>query len=887
MDSGGRDRVTGSGGRRRGRLFERPVREDVRRELDSHLAMKVEELVTRGWSPAAALSEAERLFGDAAAIETECSAIAARQRRSLLLARWFETVLQDVRQGIRVLGRQRAFTVAAILTLGLGIGANVAVFSVIDSLLLAPLPYDDPSRLVTLTELNEQGVTIPVAEPNYMDWRSLSTSFVELSAYRGPFATPVLGGEAPVRRSVSIVTGEFFDVMRARALVGRIPEASEILAGDAGIAVVSESFWQSVLGGVRDLGSLSIEMGGYPFPVSAVLPAGFDFPSGTDVWVVQYPSAGGTRTSHNYEVVARLADGVTLEAAQSEMAAIGGRLAEEYAGSIDAVTVGVTRLSEALYGSYRTPLLLLLGASAIVLLVACSNLASAVLARSVVRRREVAVRASLGASRPRLVRQLLTENLLLSLVGGAAGLGLAFAVLVVLRAAAPAQVLGLRETSLSLPLLMFTLLLSVVAALLFGLAPALRSDDRSAATLLRGGDRGGTGRRGTVWSALVAAEVGLAFVLLVAAGLLIRNFREVISVDPGFDSNDVVTVNLYVPQSMYPDDTALIGLHASLVPALERVPGVTRVGIVSHLPMTGGVNGGVDIEGEALMAYGEYRVADAGYFGAMRIPLVRGRLFDESDRQGATEVAVVDAAFARQYFGDTDPVGRRIRNLRNDSFVYGTDNWVTIIGVVGAVRQRSYVQDVNPTVYVPASQRPWRARDGVLTLRTESGAGAVAAAIRSEVSRLAPQVPFEIGTARALAGRQLDDPRFAMLVIGGFGVIALALAAVGIHGVVAYSVERRRREMGVRIALGAVPHGVARRVVRDAMVPVVAGVVLGLVASLALRRFVESALVSVGPGDPLTLAGSIILLTGVALFACALPAVRVTRIDPISALRAE
>lgn len=881
------DREGRIGGGRKSRIFDLPVPEDVRRELASHLEMKVEELVELGWSRSAARSEAERLFGDAEEIEAECRAIAERQRRTVRRGRLFDTLWQDLRQGVRLLRRARGFSLLAVLTLGLGIGANVAVFSVIDSLLLAPLPYDEPSRLVTLAEVNDRGIAIPVAEPNYFDWRELSTSFAGLAAYRGPFGTSVLGGDTPVRRSTSIVTGEFFGVLRARPLLGRLPDASEVAPGMAGVAVVSESFWQGVLGGVRDLNAAQLDLGGVSFPVAAVLPTRFDFPSGTDIWVVRYPDAGGTRTSHNYQVVGRMTDGVTLEVAQSEMAAIGGRLARQYAGAIDAATVDVTKLSEDLYGSYRMPLLLLLAASAVVLLVACTNLASAVLARAVVRQREVAVRASLGASRSRLVRQFLTENLLLSLIGGAAGLGLAWGVLGLLRALAPARVLALRDVAMSVPVLLFALVVSVLSALLFGLAPALRSDDRSAAGLLRGGDRGGTNRRGPVWGTLVSLEVGLALVLLVASGLLIRSFRDLITVDPGFDADDVLTVDLFVPQSAYPDDASLIALHEALIPALESVPGVESAGIVSSLPLTGGVNGGVDMEGTAAMAYGEYRVADAGYFDAMRIPLVRGRLFDVTDRAGSPEVAIVDEVFAQQYFAGRDPVGQRIRNLRNDSFWYGRTEWITIVGVVGAVKQRGYQQPENATVYVPVSQRPRRARDGVLTIRVNGDASAVAAGVRSALTRLATQVPFEMGTARAQIGRQLEDRRFAMLVIGGFGAIALALAAVGIHGVVAYSVERRRREMGVRIALGAIPTDVARRVVVDAMIPVAVGLVGGLVVAAVLPRFVESTRVSLAPGDPLTLAGAVVVLAGVALVACALPARRVTRIDPIEALQAE
>lgn len=876
----------GRGGSGPERLFELPVPEDVRRELESHIAMKVEELVGLGWTQAAAKAEAERVFGDAATIEAECLAYAERQRRTVRRARLFDTLWQDVRQGVRVLRRHRAFTLVAILTLGLGIGANVAVFTMIDSLILAPLPYPEPSRLVMLHEVNARGGRMAVAEPNYLDWRELSSSFAEMSAYRGPFSTPVLGGEIPVRRAVSIVTGEFFDVLGAGALLGRLPASADIGRGTAAMAVVSQAFWQGVLGGATDLESLSLEMGGETLPVVAVLPAAFDFPVGTDVWVPRWPDAGGTRTSHNYEVVARLAAGATLETASAEMRAIGSQLARRHAGAIDAEAVEVASLSDDLYGSYRLPLLLLLAASGIVLLVACTNLASSVLARSVVRRREVAVRAALGGSRWRIVRQLFTENVLLSLAGGATGMGMAFGVLATLQALAPAEVLELREMSLSVPVLLFTLTASLAAALLFGLIPAMRADDRDAAGLLRGGDRGGTQRRGIVWGALVASEVGLALVLLVASGLLIRSFRQIIAVDPGFDADDVVTVNLYVPQSVYPDDASLVALHESLIPALSNQPAISAAGIVSSLPLTGGVNGGVDIEGENDMAYAEYRVADGGYFDALHIPLLRGRLFNATDVPGAPDVAIVDESFARANFAGGDAVGRRIRNLRNDAFVYGRD-WITIVGVVGAVRQRGVLQPATPTVYVAASQRPWRARDGVITLRSARGTGDAAAAARATVASLAPSVPFEVSTARNQIGRQLEDRRFAMLVIGAFGVIALALAAIGIHGVVAYSVERRRREMGVRIALGAVPGVVARNVVSDAMIPVGVGLGLGFVASFALRRFVESMLVAVTPSDPLTLIASVALLALVGLAACALPARRIIGIDPIEALRTD
>jgi putative ABC transport system permease protein len=877
----------GSGPGRSRRLFELPVAEDVRKEMAFHLEMKVDSLVSEGWTREAARAEAERLFGDAARFEAESRLIAKRQRRASGRRARADSLVQDLRFGARMLVRRPGFTVVAVLTLALGIGANTAVYDVIENVLLAPLPYPGQDRIVKLWEVTASGADNPVAEPNYFDWRSQSRSFEAMAAVRGPAETPILGGPEAVRRPVTLVSGEFFDVMRGVALKGRLPLADEVVAGAAPVAVVSHRFWAGVLGSEPDLSKLSVSAYGMSAPVSAVLPADFDYPSNTDVWVVLYPDAGGTRTSHNYEVIARLAAGVSLASGQREMETISGRLARSYAGAIDAVSVHVVRLADDMFGSYRRPLILLLCAAGAVLLVACTNLASSLLARASTREREVAVRVAVGAGRLRVIRQFLTESLLLAVLSSAAGLALAAGLLRVLQTLEPSGILRLRGLGIGTTTLVFTLLTALAATLLFGVVPALRSSRVSATSLLRGDSRGESNRRGRLWNGLVVVEVAMAFVLLITSGLLIRSFRAIVGVEQGFDATNVVGVDIFVPRETAANDTALALLETRLLDGMRSLPDVTAAGLVSLLPGTGRLNGQADIEGSDTEANAEYRVADEGFFEAMRIPLRQGRLFDATDQAGTEPVVVVDETFVSRYLPGQSAVGRRVRNLRNDSFHYDGDEWLTIVGVVGSVRPHGQARGADPTIYVLARQRSFRSRDATLTLRTRAGAAAITAGVRARMAELATGVPWEIENVASRIAAPLAGRRFAMMVVAGFGILTLLLAGVGIHGVVNGSVERRTREMGIRIALGAEPQGVALRIVRDAMVVVSVGIAIGLAGALAAARLLGGFLVSTPSTEPMTFATVTIVLALVALFASTLPARRVTRIDPITALRAE
>jgi len=854
--------------------------------MQFHLEMKVSELVTQGWSAESARAEAERQFGDAVAVAAECRTIVERQRRGAARWRRLDTLVHDVRYGARLLTRQPGFTIMAVLTLALGMGANTAVYSVLDSLVLAPLPYPSAHRIVSIWEQNADGSQAQVAEPNYLDWTAQARTFESMAAYRGPYPAPILGGAEPVRRPVTAVTEEFFRVLRVTPLIGRLPRPEDVRA-DVATAVVSRSFWETWLGGQRDLDHAAVEVAGSFLPVAAVLPDGFEFPGGTDIWIVRPPDVGGTRTSHNYRVIGRIADGIAESAARAEMRAIGEDLAQLHAGAIDAVSVGITPLAESLYGSYRRPLLLLLGASAVVLLVACTNLSSSMLARSAARERELAVRSAIGANRLRLVRQLLTETSLLALLGGVAGVGLAYGVLAGLRQVAPAAALQLRDVRIDPGVLAFTLLAVTVSALLVGLIPSLRARDTGIASLLRSGDRAGNAQRSRLWNGLVGVEIALALVLLITCGLLVRSFRAIVAVDPGFDAQDVLAVDIFIPSSVHATDTAVAQLETRLLDAFGQIPGVAGAGLVNALPGLYSLNGNVFVEGRADEVVAEYRVASEGYFEAMRIPLVRGRLFESGDDVTATTTAVVDEAFAAAAFGDADPIGRRVRNLRNDSWYYGPDAWVTIVGVVGRVQPFGLLQNAAPTIYVNYRQRAMRARDATLTLRLRDRRDGTVGDIRAAMRRWAPSVPFEIGTASAQIGAGMADRRFSLWVVTGFAFIALALAAVGIHSIVSWSVERRTREMGVRIALGALPRGVALGVVREAMAVVALGIVVGVPAALLAVRMIAGMLAGIPPNEPVTILVVVGVLSVVALLAAALPARRITRIDPILALRSE
>lgn len=798
------------------------------------------------------------------------------------------TVSQDLRFAIRTLLKNRGFTAAAVLTLAVGIGATTAIFSVVNGTLLRPPPYPEPDRLIVVAERGADGAEMPVAAPNFQDWRSQARSLEALAVYSSG-TVPVLGGGEPVRPDVASVSADFFRAIGVQAAVGRTFAEEETRPGGPPAAVVSHAFWETQMEGATRLEGRALQIYGMSYPVVGVMPPGFQFPGKAAVWIPETLASPGTRNAHNWSVVGRVRSGVPVDRARAELDDVQRRLKAEHGGDVDGVGVTVRTLQESLVGSAQRPILLLFGAAGLVLLIACANLASTLLARGAARSREIAVRSALGAERGRLLRQLFTESVVLAAFGSAAGVLLAVVALRLLSATAPAGSMMDGGVRMDGTVLGFTLVATVLSAVLFGLLPAFRLSDTDAGVVLRGSRGVASGGRGAVWSVLVGTEVALALLLLVGAGLLIRSFWGVMSVNPGFRGEGVLTVDLALPEAKYKDDAALAAFHEAFLSEVRGIPGVQAAGVVSIPPLSqGSINGAFEIESRGPESgYGEYRAASAGYFGALRIPVLAGRVFDDRDRAGTPDVAVVNEAMARRYWRGDTPVGKRIRNLANDSWLYGDDRWVTIVGVVGNVRQTALTSEVLPEVYVNTAQRPFRSRYAVTTIRSTLPPAALVSAVRSRLAQRFGDVPAEYQTMDARVASSVGDRRFLMMILGAFAGAALLLAAVGIYGVISYRVAQRTLEIGIRVALGARPGQVRAMVIRSSMTIVAAGLAAGVAGALLLTRVVRSLLFEVTPTDPGTFVGVLLLLLGAALVASYVPAWRATRADPMRALRAE
>ena len=874
-------------------LRRRSPSEDVEREIRSHVEMRADELVGEGWERAAANEEARRLFGDVDRIADECARIVRRGER---VERRWETMgsfLQDLAYGARALRRAPGFTVVAVLTLGLGIGANTAVFSVVNGVLLRPLPYEEPEELVWAAERNSEGRPMSVAWPNFVDWEAESGSFEALTAYFTASST-ILGGDVPVSARTAAVTRDFWRVFRVQPLRGRLTTPEEHLPGAQPSLVVSEAFWRSALAGV-DPGGLVLEVGGVRAPVAGVVPEGFDFPPGTEVWGPLDPAQqSSSRTAHNNQVVGRLAEGVSPEQARQEVDALTRVIVEREADADpDYLASGAVLqpLQERLVGESERPLLMLLGAAGLVLLVACTNLASNLLARGSVRSRELAVRLALGAGRGRVARQLLTESVLLAGLGAIAGLVTAAGVVSALRAFAPAAVPRLADVGVDGWVLAYTGVLAVLTALLFGLLPVAHLSGTDPATELRSGTRGNAGEhRALVWGTLVATEVALALVLLIGSGLLVRSLQAVLQEDAGIDAGDALAARMSLSGIKYETPAEHAALYETLLRELEALPAVSAAGVFSNPPLGGSLpNGRMEIDGNLdAHADASYVLADAGAFAALDVDLLQGRFFDERDRVGSPYVAIVSRSFADRFWPGLDPIGRSVTGGGMDD-LWQERPFAEVVGVVDEVRYRSLEQDPIPTVYFPWAQRPFRIAFGatVVVEAERGGFTAVAPGVRSVIQRIDPDVPLRVSPYEDLAGPSLAGRRFTILLLGGFSLIALVLAGVGIYGVVSYAVARRTREMGIRLALGARRGRVLSLVMLASLRSVAVGLVLGVIASAALERTISGLLYGVEPRDPFTLAAVVAILAGVAVLATWIPARAGTRVDPMVTMRAE
>ena len=801
------------------------------------------------------------------------------------------TLWQDLRYGFRRLVKNPGFTSAAVISLALGVGACTAIFSVVDAVLLRPLPYPEAARVVQLKEVSEKGGRMPVAEPNYADVRARSRSFEAMAEYSGgtpaTMMTTIIGGSEPVRAPAYAVSGEFFRVLGVEPIVGRAFSPEEIRSR-APVAVVSHGFWQRLLGGRRDLAGTTLRIEDQQLTVVGVLPPGLGYPAQADVWVPREMFPPDTsRTAHNWNVIARLRPGVTLAQARKDLSAVAGQLRQENGQGTDAADFALIPLQEYLTGSVRQPLVVILAAVGFLLLVACTNVANLLLAQMTARRKEFAVRVALGAGRLRLARQFVTENLLLACAGGALGVLLSVWVVDLITGLNREGLPRAEEIGVDARALAFTLALAFVIAVALGLISVLNlaGDDLQAGLkeAARGASAHATGRR--LRGALVVAQVALTLVLLVGAGLLGRSFVALLRVDPGFRTDSAVAMTLSLPSSEDKDRQKRNALfYRQLLERLGRLPGVVAVGGIDALPLTDtGADGTFLIDNDpAHTGHADYRRASPGYFAAMGIPLLRGRVFDESDKPDAPPVAVVSQSLAQKYFPGADPTGRRIQFGNMD----GDRRLLEIVGVVGDVRDAGLDAASARTVYADAFQRP-QASSLAVVVRAQTAPASLTPAMRAAARALDAETPTSFRALDEIYSSSLDARRFSLVVFGVFAAVALALATLGLYGVVSYTVTQRTHEIGVRLALGAQTRDVIRLVVGQGMALTLGGAALGLAAAFALTRLMASLLFGVTATDPWTYAGVALLLLAVALLACYVPARRAAKVDPMVALRYE
>ncbi|HEV8598146.1 MAG TPA: ABC transporter permease [Gemmatimonadales bacterium] len=872
-----------------------PVADDVRRELEFHLEERIAELVRSGIPLEQARRVARESFGNASQVEAECRAIERRRRKAVRRVEWLGAFWQDLVVGFRTLRKSPGFTLTAVLTLGMGTGAVAAMFSIVNRVLLRPLPYPEPRRLVTVEERHAQGSgSVPWA--NFLDLEARARSFSAMASY-GAWTATVLGTGQPLRVRVGAVSAGFFKVFPLRPELGRLPVAEEHRLGASPVAVVSHAFWRDALGSPRSLEGVRLRLG-WDLRVVGVLPPGFDFPERAELWApLELLEQSMSRTSHNWDVVGRLRPGVAREAAARELDLILGTLKPQYAPDFDATGSLVTGLQQAETGGLARPLWLLLAAAAVFLLAACSNLASGILARGTARLGELTVRSALGATRVRLARQLLTESALLAGLGAAASLGLALLLLYTLTPLAPAR-LRMDRVGIDGWVAGFALVVAVATTLLFGLFPALRLSTASTVTALREAAVGmASARRMRAWNVLVAAEVALAVALLSGSVLLIKSFDRVMQTELGFDPQGVVALAVDLPSVNYPGRSSKISaFHLAVLERLAATPGVTAAGFVNMPPLlSNGPSGSMVVEGKPFgpsgrfTGYSIYRVIGGDYFRAMGMPVLKGRAFGPGDDAQAPKVVIVDEAFAREQWRGEEPLGKRVKPAGMDSNSEDdAEPWYTVIGVVPSVRSSAITSAFRPTYYFDHRQRPpYRSASVTYAIRAGPAPAGAFAALRQAIRAVDPEVPTVLQTMDELVLSTVADRRFTMLVLGTFGALALLLALVGIYGVVSYAVAQRTREIGVRRALGATPGRVRAMVLSTTLAAVVPGLVVGALLTLVSARALGALLYGVSPFDPPTLAFAVAALGAAALLASLVPAWRAVRVDPLIAMRAE
>ncbi|MGH9770949.1 MAG: ADOP family duplicated permease [Candidatus Acidiferrales bacterium] len=882
-------------------VHKRRLDRDLDDEVRAHLELAEHDALSRGLSPEAARREARLRFGGIEQMKEE-----HRDRRGI---RWLETLGRDFRYCLASLRRAPGFTIVVIGMLALGIGASTAIFSVADAVLLRPLPYPNPGQIVRVWEQAPDGHRMNLANLNFEDFRAQNNTFTNLVKYACCLPA-VSDGTEPVRVNVAVVSSGFFKIFGVEPFRGHTFSHNEQILHGAPAAIVTYNYWQQYLGGAADLSKVRLKMLGQVYPVIGVMPAGFDFPRGATAWVASelYPD-DSTRSAHNWHGLGRIRDGVTAGQARANLSTIAQRIKNEYGNKVDLSASAVVPLADAMVGNVRPALLTLLGAVGLLLLVACANVAGLLLARTSVRRKELAVRVALGAGRGRLIQQFLAESFLLSLAGGILGVLLATWAVKLLPAIVPANLPRQQGIAVNAPVLLFAFAVTLAVAISLGLFAAWRAASGNLQQALTAGSRSYTGASNRLRRLLVIGEIAMTLVILIGAGLLGRSFFRLISTSPGFRTQNLIAAgfSLPIPAPMLDQTDAARQVHLlnRIMARLRTLPGVENAAWAGAIPAAAGDNlaiGGFLIlngqkpptnfdewdriaqnpsnSGQAL-----YAVVGEDYFRTLGIPLIRGRVFNNRDSFNSRNVAIISQSLARQRWPDRNPIGQIIDFGNMD----GNLKPLTIVGIVGDVRARGLNLPANqPIIYVDYRQRGMNANSSpTILLRSTAPPAKIDSAARAIFHRLAPQVPVQFSTFADEMGGWLAERRFLLLLVGVFATAALALAAIGIYGVVAFSVARRTQEIGVRMALGAQRSDVLRLVVGEGARMAALGVMIGIAVSLGVTRLLSSLLFGIGTTDPLTFIGVAGLLSVVALAASYIPARRAMRVDPMTALRYE
>jgi putative ABC transport system permease protein len=862
---------------------------ELQREIEIHIQALTQQAIAEGMSEAEARARALREFGAIERTKEAC-----RDARGVNRIQDFA---QDLRYGVRMLRKSPGFSAAAVLTLALGIGANTAIFSIVDAVLLRSLPYPDSNALVLMFDvpLNRPEALSGISYRDFTEYRTQNRVFSEIAGNTFHDLTLTGAGE-PTIVNTADVTPEIFSLLDAKPLAGRTLLAEDGKQGAPAVAVVSENLWRSRFGSNPALVGQSIALDMRSFTVVGILPAAFRYPDGAppqDVWisVLRDPLFGPLAAQPRVRllgVIGRLKPGISLTKAQAAMNTLSARFAKEFSAEDSGLTIRIKPYREAVVGNVKSALLILLSAVGLLLLMACANIANLLLSKATSRAGEIAVRIALGASRARIVRQLLTESVLLALLGGLAGVLLACFAVWTLPRFLPANLAQISSIHVGGPVLAFALSLSLAAALAFGLAPALLATSSNLqASMREGGQRTGQRRGQHVRSFLVIGEISLAMVLLVAGGLLIRSLALVTSVNPGFDPQNVTEAEISLPQFQYSKPQQWTAFSSELMARLHAQPGFEDSAMAAPLPMDrqGQATFEFSIAGNPPLPRGKSTTADYAtvspdYFHVMRIPLLRGRFFSQQDSPSNPNVAIISETLARRYFPNQNPIGRQLR------FGFPPNGNVPreIVGVVGDVRDVALSQKPGPIMYVPFAQAPLYG--GEVVVRSSLSTSSVAAAIRQEVHSIDKGLPVtHIESFPAAVGRSISQERFRTFLLGSFSAMALVLAAVGIFGVVSYAASQRRQEIGIRIALGAKPQDVLRLIVGQGAKLALLGLGIGIVFAFLFTRLMASQLYSVSATDPLTFAAVALVLLGVSVAASYIPARRAVRVDPMIALR--